>query len=183
MRVLFVLVAKLLPMLNKNCLVWNVRGLNSRSRHNVVCELVGQENISLLSLQETKLNDCSDSLVLEICGAGFDYFFKRATHTCGGILLAWRTDVWSITNPLIRSNSLTAKVTLLHNGDTWWWTSVYGPQGDHEKLLFLDELREVRGLCPDTWLVWGCKIRAYSMDWNVVPRAQGTTAACLYSAD
>ena len=87
------LVAKLLSMSSENCLVWNVRGLNSRSWRNVVWELVAQENISLLSLQETKLNDCSDSLVLEICGAGFDYFFQSAVNTCGGILLAWRTDV------------------------------------------------------------------------------------------
>ena len=167
----------------ENLLVWNVRGLNCRARRNVVRNLAGEQRASLVSLQETKLDSCSDSIVRDMLGLDFDYFALPASHTCGGILLAWRTDVWSITNPLIRSNNLTAKVTLLHNGDTWWWTSVYGPQGDHEKLLFLDELREVRGLCPDTWLVWGCKIRAYSMDWNVVPRAQGTTAACLYSAD
>lgn len=37
-------------MLNENCLVCNVRGLNPRSRRNV----------SLLSLQETKLDVCSD---------------------------------------------------------------------------------------------------------------------------
>ena len=142
-------------MLNENCLVWNVRGLNSRSRRNVVRELVAQENISLLSLQETKLDDCSDSLVLEICGAGFDYFFKPATNTCGGILLAWRSDTWSVTNPLIWSYSLTAKVSLIQGDGTWWWTSIYGPQGDHRKLLFLDELHETRGACLGAWPVWG----------------------------
>ena len=59
----------------------------------MVRELIGQENISLLSLQETKLDACSDSLVMEICGAGFDFFFKPASNNCGGILLAWRNDV------------------------------------------------------------------------------------------
>ena len=67
-------------MICENCLVWNVRGLNSRARRNVVRELVAQENISLLSLQESKLDNCSVGLILEICGAGFDYFFcQRAT--------------------------------------------------------------------------------------------------------
>lgn len=150
-------------MLNENCLVWNVRGLNSRSRRNVVRELIGQENISLLSLQETKLDACSDSLVMEICGAGFDFFFKPASNNCGGILLAWRNDVWSVTNPLIRSYSLTAKVTLLHKNESWWCTSVYGPQGDQEKLIFLDELRDVRVSCQDTWVVWG--------DFNLIYQA------------
>ena len=150
-------------MLSENCLVWNVRGLNCRSRRNVVRELVSQENISLLSLQETKLADISVSLILEICGAGFDYFFKPATNTCGGILLAWRTDAWSVSNPIIRSHSLTAKVTLLQNGGSWWLTCVYGPQGNHEKLLFLDELSEIRATCQDTWLVWG--------DFNLIYQA------------
>lgn len=150
-------------MISENCLVWNVRGLNSRARRNVVRDLVAQDNISLLSLQETKLDSCSDSLILEICGAGFDYFFKPATHTCGGILLAWKMDTWSVTNPMIRSYSLTAKVTLIHREATWWLTSVYGPQSDPEKLLFLDELRNVRQASPDTWLVWG--------DFNLIYQA------------
>jgi len=55
-------------------MVWNVRGLNSRSRRNVVRELIAQENISLLLLQETKLDVCSATLVMEICGSGFDFF-------------------------------------------------------------------------------------------------------------
>ena len=99
-------------MLSENCLVclvWNVRGLNSRARRDVVRELVVQENISLLSLQETKLADCPQNLVMNGCGAGFDFLCQPASGTCGGILLAWRRDIWSITNPIIRSYSLTAK--------------------------------------------------------------------------
>ena len=80
-------------MLNENCLVWNVRGMNSRARRNVVRELVDQESISLLSLQETKLEICLLDLVREICGASFAYFFQPASNTCGGILLAWRSNI------------------------------------------------------------------------------------------
>lgn len=150
-------------MINENCLIWNVRGLNSRSRRNVVRELIAQENISLLSLQETKLHNCPGSLVIEICGAGFDFFFQPTMGTCGGILLAWRTDTWSIMNPLVRSYSLTAQATLLCNDESWWLTSVYGPQGDQEKLMFLDELREVHNACTGDWLVWG--------DFNLIYQA------------
>jgi len=39
------------PMIAENLLVWNVRGLNSRARRNVV-----KERVSLISLQETKLD-------------------------------------------------------------------------------------------------------------------------------
>ena len=57
-------------------MTWNVRGLNSSARRNVVHDLVAQERISLLSLQETKLQDCTLPLVLETCGADFDFFFQ-----------------------------------------------------------------------------------------------------------
>jgi len=140
-------------MLNENCLCWNVRGLNSRARRNVVRELVGQENISLLSLKETKLDVCSDALIMETCGADFDCFSKLAANSRGGILLAWRRNAWSVTCPLIRSYSLTAKVTLLQGDKTCWITCVYSPQTDQQKLLFLDELREVRAACPGPWLI------------------------------
>ena len=62
-------------MMGGNCLVWNVRGSNSRARWDAVRELVDQKNLSLISLQETKLADCPNNVVREICGAGFDYFF------------------------------------------------------------------------------------------------------------
>ena len=55
-------------MLSDNWLVWNVRGLKSRARHNVVREIVSQENISL--------DDCPPNVVLETCGADFDFFFQ-----------------------------------------------------------------------------------------------------------
>ena len=90
---LYVLVANLLSMLGENCLVWNVRGLNSRARRDVVREVVDNENISLLSLQETKIVDFPDALLREICGTGFDFFFQPACGSCGGILLAWNTSV------------------------------------------------------------------------------------------
>ena len=74
-------------------MVWNVRGLNARARRNVVRELVSQEHVSLISLQETKLDGCDDRIILDMLGSSFDYFFLPAYNTCGGILLAWKRDV------------------------------------------------------------------------------------------
>ena len=81
-------------MICENFLVWNVRGLNSCARHNVVRDLVGQERVSLISLQETKLDDCDEAMIMDMFGLGFDFSFLPACHTCGGILLAWRNDTW-----------------------------------------------------------------------------------------
>ena len=106
----------LLTMLIENCMVWNVRGLNSRARRNVVRELVAQENISLLSLQETKLDCCSENVFREICGVGFDFLSLPAMNTRGGILLAWQCNIWSVSNPILKQYSLTVKITLLASG-------------------------------------------------------------------
>jgi hypothetical protein len=35
---------------------------------------VAQERISLLTLQETKLEDCDDALITNLCGLGFDFY-------------------------------------------------------------------------------------------------------------
>jgi hypothetical protein len=37
----------------------------------------------------------------------------------------------------------------------WWLTCVYGPQGNDEKIAFLQELREVRNVCLGPWMVAG----------------------------
>lgn len=59
----------LLTMINENFMIWNVRGLNSRARRNVVRELITQENLSLVSLQETKLDDVDDYRGCSLCSA------------------------------------------------------------------------------------------------------------------
>ena len=37
----------------------------------------------------------------------------------------------------------------------WWLTCVYGPQGDDNKILFLQEIRNLRTSCLGPWLVIG----------------------------
>lgn len=55
--------------------------------------------------------------------------------------------------------SITVKVRPLSmsNGDnfSWWLSSVYGPQDDNDKVLFLEELEAIRDACPGPWMVCG----------------------------
>jgi hypothetical protein len=43
----------------------------------------------------------------------------------------------------------------LENGAAWWLTCVYGPQGNNEKIAFLQELRDVKSICSGPWVVAG----------------------------
>lgn len=92
---------------SEHILIWNVRGLNSRARRNVVRNLAAQERVSLITLQETKLDNCTDSLVMEMLGVELDYLTLPASHTCGGILLGWKRDVWAASGLTLKANSLT----------------------------------------------------------------------------
>ncbi|CAN6348526.1 unnamed protein product [Urochloa humidicola] len=75
----------------------------------MVRQVVDQERISLLTLQETKLNAGNEALVGDMLGPSFDFFLLPASNTSGGILLAWKRDRWDVSTPIYRDNSLTAK--------------------------------------------------------------------------
>ena len=68
--------------------MWNVQGLNAQARHNAVRETVDHEHVSLLYLQETKLNVSDDVIMLLMLGTAFDYCFLPAANTRGVILIA-----------------------------------------------------------------------------------------------
>lgn len=46
------------------------------------------------------------------------------------------------------------------NGQPCWLTCVYEPRSNDEKILFLQELRQIRSACHDPWVVvgdeWSC---------------------------
>ena len=148
----------------ENLLIWNARGLNSRARRNVVRQLVEEQWVSLVSIQETKLDSCDHTIIRDMLGSDFDFFDLPVSHTCGGIVLAWNRCFWLASSPVYKEFSLTARLTLLATGDSWWITVVYGPQGDQAKIRFLEELRSIRQVCPDTWMICG--------DFNIIYKAE-----------
>ena len=62
-------------------LIWNVRGLNARARRNVVRDLIADQGVSLVSLQETKLDLFTDAIIRDLVGINFDFFLAAGnTH-------------------------------------------------------------------------------------------------------
>jgi len=130
----------------------------------VVRQLVEEQRVSLVSIQETKLDSYDHTIIRDMLGSDFDFFDLPASHTCGGIVLAWNRCFWLASSPVYKEFSLTARLTLLATGDSWWITVVYGPQGDQAKIRFLEELRSIRQVCPDTWMICG--------DFNIIYKAE-----------
>jgi exonuclease III len=86
-------------MSENHCLIWNARGLNSRARRSVVRNLVSQHGISILCLQETKVANFSVSMINDIMGSDFDYLCLPVIGAAGGVLIAWRSDLWDASLP------------------------------------------------------------------------------------
>nr|ABA95403.1 retrotransposon protein, putative, unclassified [Oryza sativa Japonica Group] len=97
-------------------------------------------------------------------GLEFDYSFLPAVSRSGGVLLAWRTTVWSISDVHLADFSLTALVRHLSDVAPWWLSIIYGTQEEPDKLRFLDELRSLRSSRTGPWAIVG--------DFNLILEAR-----------
>jgi hypothetical protein len=97
-------------LVNHQCFVWNVRGLNERARRNVVREFLVLEKPTLVCLQETKLPAVCNVLAAEILGVGFDYACLPSVGASGGILLGWRRERWTASDLVFGRFALSARL-------------------------------------------------------------------------
>jgi exonuclease III len=67
----------------ENILFWNVCGHNARSRRVVVAELVAHDRVSLLCLQETKLDVSDEHMLSTMLNESFQYASIPADGTRG----------------------------------------------------------------------------------------------------
>uniref|UniRef100_J3NA39 CCHC-type domain-containing protein n=1 Tax=Oryza brachyantha TaxID=4533 RepID=J3NA39_ORYBR len=121
----------------------------SASNLEALAELLGVE-------METKLSQVDVCSVRQTCGPAFsDFVFLAAQGTRGGIILAWKSDVFAAT--LVHSGawSISVRIKELITAREWFLTTVYGPQDEQEKLMFLDELHTAAGICQPAWAIAG----------------------------
>jgi len=155
-------------MSEQKCLLlnWNVRGLNNKVRRKVVKDLLQDKRCTIATLQETKLENVTAEDIIEILGARFrtQFAFLPAQGTRGGAIVAVDEDFYSIINSEFREHTVSVCLASTQCLATWWLTVVYGPQGDRQKIEFLRELREVKAVTGDNWLVIG--------DFNLILHAE-----------
>jgi exonuclease III len=96
---------------SENILVWNDRGLNGQAHRAAVAALVAQERVSLICVQETKISVIDGSIMNGMLGMSFQYAFLPTEGTRGGILVAWRVDVWSASHTHLSDHVLTLKLS------------------------------------------------------------------------
>ena len=136
-------------------LIWNVRGLNSTARQDSLRTLVEASRSDIVCIQETKISTSARRVILSALGTDFSEFAELpSVGASGGILVACRRHLGIAGACHVNANSVTVQFCPV-NGVSWWLTCVYGPQGMDEKIQFLQELRDIRGGCPDPWVLVG----------------------------
>lgn len=116
-----------------------------------------------MCLQETKLATMDHFLFCSAFGSVFDKFvLLPADGTRGGLIIAWKTSIIQALGS--RVDIFSASVHFIEEqGRNWRFTGVYGPQNDGDKISFLQELRDVRTMCPGPWVIAG--------DFNLIYQA------------
>jgi exonuclease III len=111
---------------------WNVHGLNDPAKRDAFREFVAQIKVSVVCLQETKLEFIDEFVVRQCLGPSFDRFkFLPAEGTRGGILLAWDSVLISISHISMDTYAITGEVRTLAE-DRWWLSTIYGPQATND---------------------------------------------------
>lgn len=138
-------------------LSWNVRGLNSGTKCEDVRQVISNSMADIVCIQETKISVVNDSIMNAVVGRAFagNYFYLPADGTRGGIILASRSPRLGLTNPHTSANTISTTVEDDLRQTQWTITTVYGPQEDLDKKMFLRELRHLRQQALTKWLVIG----------------------------
>lgn len=147
-------------------LSWNVRGLNHPAKRRAVQIFVSDLKCNVVCLQETKISDLTNGLVVETLGPKFreNFIFLPAAGSRGGILIACSDDFEIAAVPLaVGVHSVSGTVRCKADGATWSITGVYGPQLEEEKIMFIDEMKNLRQLMLPRWMLLG--------DFNMIYRA------------
>lgn len=96
----------------------------------------------------------SQQVLLSMLGSDLTIFAVPSIGASGGIITAWRHYLGPALSS--RSDSHCASVQFCpRGGQPWWLTCVYGPQGNDNKIVFLQELRNIRAACHGPWVVVG----------------------------
>jgi exonuclease III len=135
-------------------LIWNVRGLNSSVRQDSIKELVGSSQVDVVCLQETKMQIITRRTILSMLGADFsDYVYLPSVGASGGILIAWRRHIGHTGQQKLKDHSISVQFCKAE-GQAWWLTCVYDPQGEGGKIQFLRnlEILEMNAMVLGWWL-------------------------------
>jgi exonuclease III len=164
---------------------WNVHGLNSLVRREVVRDMILTIWPTVVCLQKTKLSAFTQQLVVQTVGPNLDkHSFLPAEGTRGGILLAWQSDYTEGSNLMLRDFSLSMDFKLKWCTSNFYLTTIYGPTDEEAKQLFLTELISLRPNPTRPWVAIGDFNQMYATsDKNNMNLSRGSMRRFRHALD
>lgn len=116
-------------MNDENCILfnWNVRGLNSPARQQVVRDLITTHRCTIVCLQETSLLAVvDDNIIINSLGQQFlgSYAYLPAQGIKGGVIIACSQDYYTMQTATVEQFSVTARLTSRADNSEWSLTGV-----------------------------------------------------------
>jgi exonuclease III len=119
-------------------LCWNVQGINSEEKWNPIRDTIIDAGYDIFCFQETKRKNFDMQFIKKFSPSGFDTFeFLPSIGASGGLLIGWKSSVFS--GHLVFQNefAITVKFHAKHNGNSWFLTNIYVPCTPKRKRNFL----------------------------------------------
>lgn len=138
-------------------LTWNVRGLGEAMRRQTLGRYLNTWGADVVLLEETKLEDCDDSLWGQIGGTRLNgHVTLGSIGRSGGCIIGWRQDTVEILTSWTNRYSITVHARWRSDGRQYLITGVYGPLNAGCRPAFWEELQITRSHLPKIgWLIGG----------------------------
>ncbi|XP_026438068.1 uncharacterized protein LOC113336633 [Papaver somniferum] len=139
-----------------NIISWNVNGLLDITKRDSLQVLLRMWKPDIICLQETHVKGWKRHQVKQLWGANnFNYVALDSIGRSGGIIIIWNTNTINVIDFLLGAFSISVRCNYINDDFVWMLTSVYGPVHDFEKDQFWDELRDMRTIWDDPWVLSG----------------------------
>lgn len=89
------------------CVIWNVRGMNKRSRHRVIISLIRSQKVDLVGFVETKVKENKCCRVAKKFWKDCSYLFNYSSSPRGRVWLLWDPHIWNVSKVLESEEMLT----------------------------------------------------------------------------
>lgn len=137
-------------------ITWNIGGLCDRSRRDELKVLLRLWKPHILCLQETHVSNWQRHQVKQFWGGNnFDWVALDSNGNSGGIIVVWNTNKVVVTESLLGAFSVSIRCRFISENFNWLLTTVYGPVLNNEKNQFWAELRDIRTIWEEPWVLCG----------------------------
>ena len=125
-------------------ITWNIRGLNSIHKLDVVRNFVREQKPNFLLLQETKM----EKEKVEQIKSFKDYCLKASSSkgALGGTLMLWKSKYYSRTILNASKHLMVVKITSIDHNKVWYIVNVYAPNTKNLRKKVWNTLSHIKSI-------------------------------------